>query len=93
MLVVLAVGDVEADLVQRSAPAQQGDEVGIDVVPIGLHPIEKILRRLGNTSGVVQVDVESPREVEHRVLADILLVNPAQEVVQQAFAQRAAGYG
>ena len=87
MLVVLAVGDVHANLVQHRGPAQQppGAEARQRPAPL----FEDSCRRVGDAAAVGLIDVVALDQVGHGGVANVLRVHAAEQVVQQALAQGA----
>ncbi|MNM94199.1 hypothetical protein D3C81_1065950 [compost metagenome] len=91
VLVVVVVGDIQADLVHLGAPRQQLAVPVVVEVP-GRGDLVEDRQRLGlDPRRLLQVDVVALHQRRQGALAHVLVTLPADHVVQHAFAQGALG--
>ncbi len=91
MLVVAAVRDRHADLVQARGPAQQRQIVLAPLVGRLGKLRQQPLRGLTHTRGLGTVDAVAAHELIDRDRAHVLVMAAAEQVVQHAQPQRAVG--
>ena len=89
-MVITGVRNVEPDLVQPRRPHQQLTIALIRELPAASDLLEQRGGRGFDARCLLQIDVVMPLHGANRALARVLVLQPAQHVVQQTLAQRAA---
>ena len=89
-MVITGVRNVEPDLVQPRRPHEQLTIALVRELPAASDLLEQRGGRRFDARRLLQIDVVTPLHRADRALARVLVVQPAEHVVQQALAQRAA---
>ena len=90
VVVIAGMRDVEPDFVQPRGPDQQLPKRSVRELPSSRGLLEQRRRRRLDARGLLQVDVIAPLHRADRTLARVLVVEPAEHVVQQTLAECAA---
>ena len=89
MLVIAAVGDIPATLVQQRGPVQPLRGRFAIQLRRELVLVEQGIQRLLNQPGMLDLDMVALGQRSHGSIADVLVVDAPQQIVQQAFTQGA----
>ena len=89
VLMVLVVGDVHADLVEVRRPSQQQPVLRSLQPPRHRNLREQGQGRVPHPLGVGGIDVVAAHEVAHGGITNVLMMHPAEQVLEQPFAQGA----
>ena len=91
MSVVLSVGDTQPDFMQLRRP-EQCIPVGIVKAPALAYLVEQGFGSCCHLVGLLPVHIVTQRNICHGRLAYVLVLAPADQLVDNAFAQGAVGY-
>src|SRR6476646_7878731 len=87
VLVVAGVGDRQADLVQAGRPGEELLALGLGETPLRRGLLETPERGSLDARGVLGLDVIALAEPADRQVADVLVTDAPEQIVEQPFAK------